>query len=251
MAKKNKFIEPDEELVELKVLLPKSLAKKLRKFEDVFCASVEDMLLLESHKLLRRFMNVGKGIEKKFLYLDCETTGLDADKHGVIQVACIVTKGENIISAKEVDRLNLRFNPISIGCEVSKEALEVNGIKKKEIKTFPTDSFKKLIKFFEKHINKYDKEDKFVVIGQNVKFDVEMLHGWARRENFDFMGSFVDWRVIDTLSIARLESSLGKINPENFQLATLCKEYGIEEPDHDAMDDITATKHLLEQMIKG
>jgi len=186
----------------------------------------------------------------KFLYLDCETTGLDPSVHGVIQVACIVTEGETIKKAKEVDRIELFFNPKSIGCEISKEALDVNGFKKKQIKKFPKNSFKKLIKFFEKHVNKYDNGDKFIVVGQNVKFDVEFLHGWAKREGYIFMGAFVDWRVIDVLVIARLQHALGYINPPDFKLATLCMEYGIDEPDHDAMDDIAATKKLLERMLK-
>ncbi len=185
----------------------------------------------------------------KFLYLDCETTGLDPNVHGVIQVACIVTEGKTINVAKEVDRCNLFFNPKSLGCKIDKEALKINGRTKKEIKKFPKDTFNKLLSFFERHINKYDKEDKFTVVGQNVKFDVEFLHGWAKREEFKYMGSFVDWRVIDTLVLARLEYALGNINPPDFKLATLCMEYNIKEPDHDAMDDIVATKELLERMI--
>ncbi len=186
----------------------------------------------------------------KFLYLDCETTGLDPNIHGVIQVACIVTEGETIKKAKELDRLNMFFNPKFIGCKIDKEALESNGRTKKEIKKFPKNSFKKLIKFLGEYVDPYDKEDKFIVVGQNVKFDVEFLHGWAKRENFDYMGSFVDWRVIDTLVIARLQQALGYIDPPNFQLGTLCMEYGIDEPDHDAMTDIIATKKLLKRMLK-
>ena len=186
----------------------------------------------------------------KFLYLDCETTGLDPNKHGVIQVACIVTEGKTILKAKEVDRCNLVFNPLSIGCKIDKEALKINGITKKQIKKYPRDTFGKLISFFKTHINPYNKEDKFLVVGQNVKFDVEFLHGWAKREEFLYMGSYIDWRVIDTLVIARLEHALGNINPPDFKLGTLCMEYNIEEPDHDAMDDIVATKKLLMEMIK-
>ena len=91
--------------------------------------------------------------------------------------------------------------------------------------------------------------EEVIVVGQNVKFDVEFLHGWAKREGYEFMGSYVDWRVIDTLVVARLQSALGNINPPDFKLATLCKEYGLPEPDHDAMDDIVATKKLLKEML--
>lgn len=186
----------------------------------------------------------------KFLYLDCETTGLDPHRHGVIQVACIIATGETLLSAVEVDRCDLLFNPMSIGCEVDKEALQINGHKKRKIRRYPTDTLDVLISFLDTYIDPYDPKDKFVVIGQNVKFDVEFLHGWARREDFQFMGSYVDWRVIDTLVIARLQAALGKIDPENFQLATLCKEYGLKAPNHNAMDDIVATKKLLKRMLK-
>jgi len=186
----------------------------------------------------------------KFLYLDCETTGLDPDIHGVLQVACIVTEGETITKAKEIGRLDVLFNPKSIGCKIDKGALEINGHKKKAIKKYPKHTFKTLLSFFRKHINPYDKEDKFIVVGQNVKFDVEFLHGWAKREGFEFMGSYVDWRVIDTLVLARLEYALGNINPPDFKLGTLCMEYGIDEPDHNAMTDIIATKKLLMKMLK-
>ena len=186
----------------------------------------------------------------KFLYLDCETTGLDPNVHGVIQVACIVAYGDTIDTAHEVDRLNLFYNPKSIGCKIDKEALEINGRTKKEIKKFPKHSFKKLITFFEKHIDKYDKEDKFIVIGQNVKFDIDMLFGWAKREGFEYMGSFFSGIVVDTLNTASLNYALGYINPPDFKLATLCMEYGLEAPDHNAMTDIVATKKLLKRMIK-
>ena len=186
----------------------------------------------------------------KFLYLDCETTGLDPDVHGVLQVACIVTEGKTILEAIEVERFEVLFNPKSIGCKIDKEALKINGHKKKKIKKYPKDTFTKLLQFFGRYINGFDKEDKFIVVGQNVKFDIEFLHGWAKRENYDYMGSFVDWRVIDTLVIARLQYALGYINPPNFKLGTLCKEYGIDEPDHDAMTDIVATKKLLKAMLK-
>lgn len=186
----------------------------------------------------------------KFLYLDVETTGLDPNKHGVIQVACIITEGKTILKAKEVDRLDMLFNPLSIGCKIDKEALKINGHKKKNIKKYPKDTFSTIINFFEKYINKYDTDDKFIVVGQNVKFDVEFLHGWAKREGFEYMGSFVDWRVIDTLVIARTQHALGKINPTDFKLGTLCEEYGIPTPDHNAMVDIVATKKLLKKMLR-
>ena len=186
----------------------------------------------------------------KFLYLDCETTGLKPNVHGVIQVACIVTEGKNLLKAKEVDRLNITFNPLSIGCEVDQKALDINGISEKKIKKYPTDSFEVLVQFLSTYCDSYNPKDKYIIVGQNVKFDIEFLHGWAKRVGYKYMGSFLDWRVIDTVVIARLQNALGHIDPINYKLATLCVEYGVKVPNHDAMDDIVATKKLLKKMLK-
>ena len=66
------------------------------------------------------------------------------------------------------------------------------------------------------------------------------------------MGSYLDWRVIDVLVLARTAHYLGQMpsEPENFQLETICGVYGIMIDAHDAMDDIKATKILFETIIK-
>ena len=180
----------------------------------------------------------------KLLFLDTETTGLDPDKNGVIQVAMIAGN----------DEFNVKLNPLSLGVKVDKEALKINGIKKKHIKKRMNHelAFGKMIEWLDERVNKYDKTDKFVVVGYNVKFDVEMLHGWARREEFEYMGSYIDWRVIDVLTLARTAHYLGQLpgEPENFKLGTICELYGIDGATHDALEDIRATKELFNKIIK-
>ena len=182
-------------------------------------------------------------MKTKLLFLDTETTGLDPDKHGVIQVAMLTYDGRE---------LNLKINP-GKGVEYDKEALKINGIKKKKIKKFPPheDQFNEMLDFLGEDVNKFDAGDKYLVVGYNVKFDIDMLHGWARREGYKYMGSFLDWRVIDVLVLARLAHYLGQMpgEPEDFKLGTICKLYNIEEPSHDAMTDVEATKSLFEEII--
>ena len=182
-------------------------------------------------------------MKTKLLFLDTETTGLDPNKHGVIQVAMIADHG----------MLDLQVNP-GKKVEYDKEALKINGIKKKKIKKFPasTPQFNKMLDFLGEGVNKYDKKDKYVAVGYNVKFDVEMLHGWARREGYEYLGSFIDWRVIDVLVLARLAHYLGQMpsEPEDFKLGTICQVYDMPVPDHDAMTDVMATRILFEKIIK-
>lgn len=183
-------------------------------------------------------------MKPKLLFLDTETTGLNPKKHGVIQVGMIYGKQE----------LMFNVNPIPLGVKIDKEALKVNGIKKKKIKKY-TDhhvQFAHMLDFLGKGVNQYNKKDKYVVVGYNVKFDVEFLHGWAEREDFVYLGSYLDWRVIDVLVLARTAHYLGQMpsEPEDFKLSTICEIYGIEGANHDALDDIRATKELFEAITK-
>ena len=180
----------------------------------------------------------------KILFLDTETTGLDPNKNGIIQVAMLTEDG---------CELNMRVNP-GKKVKYDKEALKINGIKKKQIKKFPKskEQFKGMIKWLETLVVPFDPKDKLIVVGYNVKFDVEMLHGWARREKFKYMGSYLDWRVIDVLVLTRMAHYLGQLpeEPENFKLGTICKVFGIDEPTHDAMDDVYAVRAIFYKLVE-
>ena len=104
----------------------------------------------------------------------------------------------------------VKHNPLTYGAKVDKEALKINGIKKKWIKRFPDTGLEKFIEWMDKYVQKYNKKDKFIAVGYNVKFDVEFLHGEAKRQKFEFMGSYIDWRVIDVLVLARTAHYLGQ-----------------------------------------
>jgi len=180
---------------------------------------------------------------KKLLWLDLETTGLIPCEHSPIQIAAIYEHGERV---ETFDRL---VNPE--GFKIDKEALKINGHKKKKLKTYPTDTLDKFVAFMDCYVDKYDKDDKFTVIGYNVKFDLEMIHCWARKKGFDYMGSYLDWRVVDVLVLARNEWLMGNMpsEPKDFKLGTICEVYGVKVPDHDAAVDIKATRELYHRMM--
>ena len=190
-------------------------------------------------------------IPEKFLWVDTETGGTNPKKNGVIQIACIYEHGERLKKSNPTEFFERLVNPV--GTKLTKEALEINGHKKKKIKKYPKDTLDKLINFLDSKVNKFDKTDKMLILGYNVKFDLEMIHAWAKREGFEYMGSYLDWRVVDVLVLARTAHALGLFpeNPIDFKLGTICKVFGIEEPTHDAMDDIRATRDLFYTLTKN
>lgn len=189
---------------------------------------------------------------KKLLWLDTETTGLDAKKHGVIHIAALYEEA----AIPYYENAPFVFNELSnaMGCKIDKEALRINGHKKKKIKKYPNsgETFNHFIDFLDHRVDKFDKEDKITIMGYNVKFDLEMLHAWAKRESYDYLGSYLDWRVVDVLVLARNEWLMGRMpsDPVDFKLGTICEVYGIKPPNHDALDDIKATRKLYFKMME-
>ena len=177
----------------------------------------------------------------KILYLDTETTGLDPIKNDVIQIGAIVE-----INGVVKEEINLRCQPFDYST-IQQQALDTNKITIEQLKTFPTpqSAYKLLIKILNKHINKFDKEDKFIPVGQNINFDLGFMRQFFLKNNDKYFGSYVDRHYIDLMAIAGFFTLTGHINPPNLKLGTIAQILGIEFDAHDAFEDIVATRQCL------
>jgi DNA polymerase-3 subunit epsilon len=187
----------------------------------------------------------------KFLWLDTETTGLDAKKNDIIQVAGIIETNDG------GQEFNLRMAPFSPD-NITQEAIDVHGISREKMLSYPDQSdtyliFKKILK---RYVNPYDKMDKFILSGQNVGFDSEMVKHWFLKNGDNYWFSFVSYAVFDLKTmIVLLEMTYGfKLFP-NHKLSTVCKVMEIELEDaHDALADIRATRECcikIWNLIRG
>jgi len=178
----------------------------------------------------------------KILWFDTETGSLE--KNGaLLQLSGIID-----IDGKIVHEFDFFIKPFE-NDEVLDKALEINHIKREDICNFedPLVVKEKLFKIFEKYINKYDKNDKFILAGHNIRFDVTMLCEWFKKCEENYYGSFLNLKKkLDTLSLIEAMRVM-RILPDspNNKLGDLCEEYGIEvEKLHDALSDIKATREL-------
>ena len=107
----------------------------------------------------------------KLLYFDTETTGIDPIINDIIQISGIVEINDEV-----KEEFNFKVQPHSYE-NISKEALEVNGITIEQMKEYPTpqEVLSKLIKIFDKYVFKFNKADKFFPVGHNIRFDVDFL----------------------------------------------------------------------------
>ncbi|MGL5951409.1 MAG: 3'-5' exonuclease [Cetobacterium sp.] len=182
----------------------------------------------------------------KIIYLDTETTGL-SDNAAIIQLSGIVE-----IDGEVVEMFNLFGRPHE-GAEVSEEALKIQGRTLEEVESSPNSSRELHFNFLEildRYINRYDKNDKFIVAGYNVEFDVTKLRELFQRNNHKYLFSYIDHRKLDPLHWILPLQILGKIPKlENNKLETWCKHFGIELQAHDSLEDIKATRELIDRFM--
>lgn len=184
----------------------------------------------------------------KIIFIDTETGGVNPEKAALIQLSGIIR-----IDKKDVEKFNFYIKPFE-NSEVNEKALEVQGRTLEELKTDKyveeKEVYKQFINILDKYIDKYDRTDKFIVAGYNVRFDVDILKAFFQRHGNNFLFSYLDSSMLDPLYSIRL-LQIAEILPvlENNKLETWCKHFGIELKAHDSLEDIEATKKLIGKLI--
>ena len=184
----------------------------------------------------------------KIIFIDTETGGVNPEKSALIQLSGIIR-----IDKKDIEKFIFYIKPFE-NSEVNEKALEVQGRTLEELKTDKyveeKEVYKQFINLFDKYIDKYDRTDKFIVAGYNVRFDVDILKAFFQRHGNNFLFSYLDSSMLDPLYSIRL-LQIAEVLPvlENNKLETWCKHFGIELKAHDSLEDIEATKKLIGKLI--
>lgn len=178
--------------------------------------------------------------EIKLLWLDCETTGLDTDIHEIIQLAGIIESPGNFSTS-----FNFRMKPLNVK-SISKDAIAAHGISVKEMLLYkhPYDVYLEFKLLLNTYVNKYDKDDKLILSGQNVKFDDKFIRAWFEKYTDTYWGSYVTSGVFDLKTLAPMyEIFYNKKIFSSYSLGYLCKKLEVELTNaHDAKADIIATR---------
>ena len=118
----------------------------------------------------------------------------------------------------------------------------------------PQEAHKKLISILSKYINRYNRSDKFIIAGHNVKFDFDFLVEFFNKNNDKYLGSWIEYQFsscIDTLPLVQIMRFKGAIDVENCRLVTASKEFGVDlKNSHNALADIRATRELFYKINK-
>lgn len=186
----------------------------------------------------------------KYFYYDLETTGLHHWKHGIHQLSGLIEINNEI-----VDKIDLRIQP-NPKAVIEDEALAVSGINREALKNFTPfhDGYKILTYVLSKYCNKYDKKDKFHLVGyNNASFDNNFLRAFFVQNDDKYFNS---WFWIDTIDVMVLASNHFKkqrhLMPD-FKLGTVAKKLKIKYEEsnlHDALYDIDLTRQIFKKISK-
>lgn len=184
----------------------------------------------------------------KVFWFDCETTGVDPVKNGIITLAYVVE-----IDGEEYESGELRANPGHLpGKEIDPRALEVNGITRGEIATYPTPNGMKrtLETIMGRYVDKFDRSDKFVAGGYNVGFDVGFLRQLWTDCGDPYFGNWFAFGTIDPSQIIRFLQYTGELPAfAEGKLSQVAERFGVSSVGaHDALADIRMTIEIVRKI---
>jgi DNA polymerase-3 subunit epsilon len=186
----------------------------------------------------------------KYLFCDTETSGIDPSKHGVIQIAGIVD-----IDGEIQETFDIKIQPFKNQL-LSKESMEINGVSIEDLKGYnkPQEGYAKFTEILSKYVSKFDKTDKFFLVGYNSTFDDTFLRQFFINCGDNYYGSFIWWPTIDVAPFALEFLKEERAKFSNFKLATVAKAFGIQVDEsrlHEALYDSILTRSIYRKIVLG
>ena len=185
----------------------------------------------------------------KILWLDVETTGLNAKENDIVQIAGILD-----IDTIPATEFNYHVQPRNWE-NISDEALKINGLTKDELRTYepPEIVHRRITDKLNKYIDRYDRSDKAFIGGQNPSFDRDFLKEFFIKNGDLYFGSWFDYHVIDLCALSLVfhikdivdltDPNTGRIN---VRLGNVARAFDLEQKEpHDALDDIRLTRQIF------
>ncbi len=177
-------------------------------------------------------------------FIDLETTGLDPEKHEIIEIGCLIARqvaqpdGKQGAKVEVIEDFEIKVKPIHL--ETSEpEALRINGYNDADW-LFAVDLKKALEMLAEKTKD-------CIMVGLNVAFDWSFLEKAFAETGVENKMHFHKLEVM-SMAFAKLYNDP---RAEKFSLRALAEYYGIENPKaHTALADIRTTFEVYKKILE-
>lgn len=183
---------------------------------------------------------------RKFILVDTETTGFDEKKNQLLEVGILVIKNLKVIEEFEV-KIKHKEYTLTAG---AMKANKINLIEHEEEAVFEEEATEKILKFLNKF--KTENEEGYIVIGQNVQFDIKFLEAmFLRVGKIREYRKVVSYRNLDIMQLAMIKNIEGKIRLGKQDLDSILNVLNIEIPEnrHRALADCYLEFEALVRLI--
>lgn len=180
----------------------------------------------------------------KLFYLDLETTGVRFWKNGIHQIS-----GAIEIDGDVKEEFNFHVKPYKDAL-IEDEALKIGGITRDDLNDYAemSDVYDQIVSMLARYVDRYDKKDKFFIVGyNNASFDNAFFRAFFKQNNDEYFGSWF-WSVpIDVMILAQQFLMGLRADMPDFKLKTVAAHLGMnveEDQLHNATYDIHLTRGL-------
>jgi DNA polymerase III subunit epsilon len=163
-----------------------------------------------------------------FAVVDLETSGLDATRHRILQVAVVLTSFDGTVVREWSSAVRPGLHRVG--------ARQIHGITRRSLRGAP--------KAGEVLTQLADELQGHVVVAHNAPFDLGFLQRAYRRAHHP-------WPVEQWVCTATLSRELDPDRTRTHRLADLCERYGVDPGRaHDARSDAAATAGVLPHLLR-
>jgi len=181
--------------------------------------------------------------ERNLAFIDLETTGLELEKHEIIEIGCIVARQvpreTDGASLEIIEEFEIKVKPEHIET-ADPVGLEINGYHENDWKdAIPLSDAMKIVAEKTREAN---------IVAHNVAFDSMFLE-----KAFEETGvkNMMHYHKLDTISIA-FAKLYGVPEVQKFSLRSLCEYFDIENKKaHTALSDARATYELYRKLMNA
>ena len=164
---------------------------------------------------------------RNFILVDTETTGFDEKKHQILEVGILVIKDLKVVNEFEVKIKHREYTVTAKAMEANK----INILEHEKEALFEKEAAEKILGFLNE--NKAENDEGYIVIGQNVQFDIKFLEDmFLRCYLIKEYRQAISYRSLDIMQLAMIKNLEGKISLEKQDLDSILKELEIEIPEN-------------------
>jgi DNA polymerase III epsilon subunit-like protein len=191
---------------------------------------------------------------ERLIFIDLETGGPDPKRHPIIQIGAVVVDDQ--LQPIEAFEAKIRFDKQKANAYSLRNHYHP-GIWAREARD-GKEVAQEFAQFLRRHATypRVSSQGRSFTVAQlvahNATFDGQFLYAW-----FDKLGVYLPARrlMLCTMQLAMWHFVLNRARPPtNFQLATLCQQFGVPfhaAAAHDALGDVIATAQLFRAIVRS